>query len=84
MVIFIVLEKNMTGTPEPTLIYFKTNKNNSLTRYRWAVRVSPVICNRIVESARSILNKFLPDIYIYTDHHKGSKSGKYVYLHNSI
>ncbi|KAK2179271.1 hypothetical protein NP493_500g00016 [Ridgeia piscesae] len=42
----------------------------------WAVRVSPAVCNRVVESARSILNKFLPDIYIYTDHHKGSQSGR--------
>ncbi|MEQ2217261.1 hypothetical protein XENOCAPTIV_002198 [Xenoophorus captivus] len=32
--------------------------------------------NRIVESARSILNQFLPDIYIYTDHMKGANSGK--------
>ncbi|XP_033737643.1 RNA 3'-terminal phosphate cyclase-like protein [Pecten maximus] len=42
----------------------------------WAVRVSPVTTNRIVDSTRSILNKFLPDIYIYTDHFKGSQSGK--------
>ncbi|XP_022317975.2 RNA 3'-terminal phosphate cyclase-like protein [Crassostrea virginica] len=42
----------------------------------WAVRVAPVVTNRIVDSARSILNKFIPDIYIYTDHYKGSQSGK--------
>ncbi|XP_069620344.1 RNA 3'-terminal phosphate cyclase-like protein [Ranitomeya imitator] len=42
----------------------------------YSVRVSPQIGNRIVESARSILNKFLPDIYIYTDHLKGANSGK--------
>lgn len=35
---------------------------------RYSVRVSPQMANRIVDSARSILNKFLPDIYIYTDH----------------
>nr|XP_056704363.1 RNA 3'-terminal phosphate cyclase-like protein [Euleptes europaea]XP_056722669.1 RNA 3'-terminal phosphate cyclase-like protein [Euleptes europaea] len=42
----------------------------------YSVRVSPQIANRIVDSARSILNKFLPDIYIYTDHMKGTSSGK--------
>ncbi|XP_029469463.1 RNA 3'-terminal phosphate cyclase-like protein isoform X2 [Rhinatrema bivittatum] len=42
----------------------------------YSVRVSPQITNRIVDSARSILNKFLPDIYIYTDHLKGANSGK--------
>ncbi|XP_065107164.1 RNA 3'-terminal phosphate cyclase-like protein [Paramisgurnus dabryanus] len=41
-----------------------------------SVRVSPQIANRIVDSARSILNKFIPDIYIYTDHMKGLNSGK--------
>ncbi|XP_043370678.1 RNA 3'-terminal phosphate cyclase-like protein isoform X3 [Dermochelys coriacea] len=42
----------------------------------YSVRVSPQIANRIVDSARSILNKFIPDIYIYTDHMKGTSSGK--------
>ncbi|XP_055434139.1 RNA 3'-terminal phosphate cyclase-like protein isoform X2 [Bubalus kerabau] len=42
----------------------------------YSVRVSPQMANRIVDSARSILNKFIPDIYIYTDHMKGINSGK--------
>lgn len=42
----------------------------------YAMRVSPSVPNRIVDSARSILNTFLPDIYIYTDHMKGQQSGK--------
>lgn len=45
---------------------------------RYSVRVSPQMANRMVESARGILNKFLPDIYIYTDHMKGVNSGKWV------
>uniref|UniRef100_A0A8C7JR39 RNA terminal phosphate cyclase-like 1 n=1 Tax=Oncorhynchus kisutch TaxID=8019 RepID=A0A8C7JR39_ONCKI len=44
--------------------------------FLYSVRVSPQMANRIVDSARSILNKFIPDIYIYTDHMKGDKSGK--------
>ena len=39
-------------------------------------RVSSQISNRLVESARGVLNNFLPDIYIYSDHRKGVQSGK--------
>ncbi|KAJ8401953.1 hypothetical protein AAFF_G00375340 [Aldrovandia affinis] len=42
----------------------------------YSVRVSPQMANRVVDSARSILNKFIPDIYIYTDHMKGANAGK--------
>ncbi|KFO34709.1 RNA 3'-terminal phosphate cyclase-like protein [Fukomys damarensis] len=42
----------------------------------YSVRVSPQMANRIVDSARSVLNKFIPDVYIYTDHMKGVSSGK--------
>lgn len=42
----------------------------------WAVRVSPAFVNRLVDAARGVLNRFLTDIYIYTDHMKGSQSGK--------
>ncbi|XP_025263651.1 RNA 3'-terminal phosphate cyclase-like protein [Camponotus floridanus] len=41
-----------------------------------SIRVSPAIANRIVESAKSVLLKFLPDVYIYIDHRRGSTSGK--------
>ncbi|XP_016908085.1 RNA 3'-terminal phosphate cyclase-like protein isoform X1 [Apis cerana] len=41
-----------------------------------SIRVSPAIGNRIVESVKCILLKFLPDVYIYTDHCKGASSGK--------
>lgn len=42
----------------------------------WAARVSPAMSNRIVESAKGVLLKFIPDIYIHTDSHKGASSGK--------
>ncbi|NP_001089932.1 uncharacterized protein LOC735001 [Xenopus laevis] len=42
----------------------------------YSVRVSPQIGNRIVDAARSVLNQYLPDIYIHTDHLKGVNSGK--------
>lgn len=30
----------------------------------------------MVESARSVLNRYIPDIYLYTDVYKGEESGK--------
>ena len=42
----------------------------------WAVRVSPSVPNRVVEATKGILLKFIPDVYIYTDHFTGAKSGK--------
>ena len=44
------------------------------------MRVSPAICNRVVDAARGVLNQFVSDIYIYTDHCKGAQSGKYVHF----
>ncbi|KAJ2229262.1 hypothetical protein H4R99_005606 [Coemansia sp. RSA 1722] len=41
----------------------------------YATRVSPQTANRIVEAARGELNRFIPDIYIYTDVYKGAESG---------
>jgi RNA 3'-terminal phosphate cyclase-like protein len=38
-------------------------------------RVSPTIATRLVDSARSVLNQFLPDVYIHTDHYRGEKAG---------
>lgn len=36
----------------------------------FSVGCSPQMANRIVQSARSILNTYLPDVYIHTDHNK--------------
>ncbi|XP_061182618.1 RNA 3'-terminal phosphate cyclase-like protein [Saccostrea echinata] len=58
------------------LLFTDPGKIKRIRGIAWAVRVAPVVTNRIVDSARSILNKFIPDIYIYTDHYKGGQSGK--------
>ena len=42
----------------------------------WATRVSPVVANRVIESAKGELLKFIPDVYIYADHFTGNKAGK--------
>ncbi|ORX45290.1 RNA 3'-terminal phosphate cyclase [Hesseltinella vesiculosa] len=42
----------------------------------YCTRVSPQTANRLVESARSLLNRYIPDVFIYTDVYKGAESGK--------
>lgn len=42
----------------------------------WATRVSPAIPNRVIEACKGELLKFIPDVYIYTDHLPGVKAGK--------
>lgn len=50
----------------------------------FTLRLSPQTGNRLVDAARGVLNKFLPDVYIFTDHAagdgreqgKGGKRGK--------
>jgi len=41
-----------------------------------AVRVSPQFSNRMIEASRSVLNRYIPDIYLYSDVYKGEDSGK--------
>lgn len=41
----------------------------------FCTRVSPTILSRVVESSRAVLNNFLPDVHIHTDHYKGSRDG---------
>lgn len=38
-------------------------------------RMSPTVLSRVIESARRILNEFLPDVYIGSDLHAGSTGG---------
>lgn len=42
----------------------------------YSTRVSPQTSNRIVDASRGLFNKLLPDVYIYSDHYKGSESGQ--------
>ena len=32
--------------------------------------------NRVVEAARGILNSFIPDVFVHTDHRRGAESGE--------
>eukprot|EP00457_Paulinella_chromatophora_P008402 gb/GEZN01008435.1/.p1 GENE.gb/GEZN01008435.1/~~gb/GEZN01008435.1/.p1 ORF type:complete len:445 (+),score=29.72 gb/GEZN01008435.1/:65-1336(+) len=41
----------------------------------YTTKCSPQIGNRLVQAARSILNHWIADVHIYTDHYKGKNSG---------
>ncbi|KAN0061133.1 hypothetical protein ACQY0O_006868 [Thecaphora frezii] len=41
-----------------------------------ATRVSPQMANRIIDHARSILQRYIPDLYLFADVYRGEDSGK--------
>jgi RNA 3'-terminal phosphate cyclase-like protein len=41
----------------------------------YSARVSPQMSNRMVDAARGVLNAFLPDVYVFTDHSSGAEAG---------
>ncbi|KAL1669239.1 RNA 3'-terminal phosphate cyclase/enolpyruvate transferase [Schizophyllum commune] len=59
-----------------TLNFVNPGKIERIRGVAHAVRVSPQFSNRMIEASRSILNRYIPDIYIYSDVYKGDDSGK--------
>ena len=41
----------------------------------YSTRVSPQTANRIVDTARGVFNNIIPDVYIFSDHSRGTESG---------
>eukprot|EP01112_Ceratiomyxa_fruticulosa_P012093 TRINITY_DN3332_c0_g2_i1.p1 TRINITY_DN3332_c0_g2~~TRINITY_DN3332_c0_g2_i1.p1 ORF type:complete len:422 (-),score=68.49 TRINITY_DN3332_c0_g2_i1:38-1120(-) len=41
----------------------------------YSTRVSPQFSNRVIDSSKSLLTKFTGDVYISSDHYKGTASG---------
>ena len=40
------------------------------------MRVAPSNANRMIDETRGVFNRFIPDVFIVSDHAKGSESGK--------
>ncbi|KAF5389806.1 hypothetical protein D9757_003724 [Collybiopsis confluens] len=59
-----------------TLNFVEPGKIKRIRGISHAVRVNPQFSNRMIETARSILNRYIPDIYLYSDVYKGEESGK--------
>ena len=41
----------------------------------FTAKIPPQMANRLVDGARGVLNNFVPDVYIFTDHHNGKEGG---------
>ncbi|KAI6045689.1 RNA 3'-terminal phosphate cyclase/enolpyruvate transferase [Pisolithus marmoratus] len=59
-----------------TLNFVEPGKIKRVRGIAHAVRVSPQFSNRMIDAARSVLNRYIPDIYLYSDVYKGEESGK--------
>ncbi|KAJ9103135.1 hypothetical protein QFC21_002557 [Naganishia friedmannii] len=59
-----------------TLNFTSPGKIKRIRGISWSTRVSPQFANRMVDAARGVLNRYIPDIYLYTDVYKGEDSGK--------
>ncbi|GLB34856.1 putative RNA 3'-terminal phosphate cyclase (RTC), insert domain [Lyophyllum shimeji] len=59
-----------------TLNFVEPGKIKRIRGVAHAVRVNPQFSNRMIEASRSILNRYIPDIYLYSDVYKGEESGK--------
>lgn len=59
-----------------TLNFVEKGRIRKIRGISYSTRVSPQFANRMVEAARSVLNRFIPDIHIYTDAYKGEEAGK--------
>ncbi|KAI5121665.1 hypothetical protein M0805_002741 [Coniferiporia weirii] len=59
-----------------TLNFVEPGKIKRIRGIAHAVRVSPQFSNRMIDASRSVLNRYIPDIYLYSDVYKGEDSGK--------
>jgi len=59
-----------------TLNFVEPGKVKRIRGIAHVVRLSPQFSNRMIEAARSVLNRYIPDIYLYSDVYKGEESGK--------
>ncbi|KAJ3505358.1 hypothetical protein NLJ89_g7464 [Agrocybe chaxingu] len=59
-----------------TLNFVEPGRIKRIRGVAHAVRVNPQFSNRMIEASRSVLNRYIPDIYLYSDVYKGDESGK--------
>lgn len=59
-----------------TINFVNAGKVKRIRGVAAAARVSPAMANRMVERARTTLNRFVPDLYIFADVYRGDDAGK--------
>ncbi|KAJ3028781.1 UNVERIFIED_CONTAM: rRNA-processing endoribonuclease [Siphonaria sp. JEL0065] len=72
----VIFQCPVVKSLKPTML---TDPGLGVKRIRgiaYATRISPQMANRVVDSARSLLSRYIPDVYLYTDVYKGAESGK--------
>nr|CAG4637002.1 EOG090X05X4 [Ceriodaphnia reticulata]SVE72929.1 EOG090X05X4 [Ceriodaphnia reticulata] len=57
------------------LQYVDPGKIKKIRGVSYALRTSPTMTNRMIEAAKGVLLKYIPDVFILTDHRKGPASG---------
>lgn len=55
--------------------YVDSGKVKKIRGVAYAMRTSPTMTNRMIEAAKGILLKYIPDVFILSDHRKGPASG---------
>jgi RNA 3'-terminal phosphate cyclase-like protein len=58
------------------IVLVEQTKVKRIRGLAYSTKVSPQMSNRMVDTSRKILTKYIPDVYIYTDSYKGANSGK--------
>ncbi|GJJ14526.1 hypothetical protein Clacol_008791 [Clathrus columnatus] len=58
-----------------TLNFVQPGRIKRIRGISHAVRVSPQFSNRMIDACRSVLNRYIPDIYLYSDVYKKEESG---------
>lgn len=59
-----------------TLNFVEPGRVKRIRGIAHATRVSPQMANRMIEAARGVLNRYIPDIYLFADVYRGEDSGK--------
>lgn len=59
-----------------TLNFTQAGRVKKIRGIASSVRVSPQMANRMIDSARGVLNRYIPDLYLFADVYKGEDSGK--------
>lgn len=59
-----------------TLNFIEQDRIKRIRGIAHSVRVSSKMSARMISAARSVLNEYIPDVYLFADDYKGENSGK--------
>jgi RNA 3'-terminal phosphate cyclase-like protein len=59
-----------------TVSLIEEGKIKRIRGIAFSCKVSPDLVNRMIDSMRGVFNDYIPDVWIHSDHFKGSSAGK--------